>query len=162
MKTEPPSLLRFFVVTFTLFLIVTGIAYFIWLNITMPTCFSLLLELERGMILFIIPISLLLEAISIIVYGIFKIELKTWQIFLPSFYVSVFAVWILMPHTLASRYSSFAGSLNEPLAALILSLFIAGIVTIVYVKLRALNRARTEIQDSALFLASAGYLQDFP
>jgi len=52
MKTEPPRLLRFFVVTFTLFLIVTGIAYFIWLNITVPTCFSLVLELERGLMPF--------------------------------------------------------------------------------------------------------------
>jgi len=136
MKAEPPRLLRFFVVTFTLFLIVTGIAYFIWLNITMPAYFSLLLELERGMILFIIPTSFLLEAISVIIYGIFRIELKPWEIFLSSFYVSVFAVWVLMPHTLASRYSSFAGALNEPLGALFLSLFIAGILTIVYVTLK--------------------------
>lgn len=136
MKTEPPSLLRFFVVTFTLFLIVTGIAYFIWLNVTMLAYFSFLLELERGLILFVIPVSLLLEAISIIIYGAFKIRLKPWQIFLSIFYVSVFAVWILIPHTLASRYSSFAGALNEPLAALILSLLIAGILTILYVKLK--------------------------
>jgi hypothetical protein len=137
MKTEPPSLLRFFFVTFALFLVVTGIAYFIWLNITMPAYLGLLLELGRGMILLVIPISLLLEAISIIIYGVLEIKLKPWQIFLSSFYVSLFAVWIFMPHTLASRYSSFAGALNEPLAALILSLFIAGIPTIAYVKLKA-------------------------
>jgi len=142
MKTEPPRLLLFFVVTFALFSIVTGIAYFIWLNIAMPTYFSLLLELERGMILFVIPTSLLFEAISIIIYGIFRRELKPWQIFLSSFYVSVFAVWILMPHTLASRYSSFAGALNEPLAALILSLFIAGMVTIIYARLKKPQEGR--------------------
>lgn len=136
MKTEAPSLLRFFVVTLTLFLIVTGIAYFIWLKATMPAYFSLVLELERGLILFVIPISLLLEAISVIIYGIFKIELKIWQIFLSSSYVSLVAVWILMPHTIASRYSSFAGALNEPLEALILSLFTAGILTIIYAKLK--------------------------
>ncbi len=77
-KTKPARLLGFFVKTFTLFLIGTGIAYFIWLKFTMPAylSFRFQLELEYGMILFVIPISLLLEAISIIIYGIFRTKLK--------------------------------------------------------------------------------------
>lgn len=137
-RTKPARLLGFFVKTFTLFLIGTGIAYFIWLKFTMPAylSFRFQIELEYGMILFVIPISLLLESISVIIYGIFKTEMKPWQIFLSSFYVSVIAVWILMPHTQASPYSSFAGGLGEFLSSLFQSLFfagiIAGILTIVY------------------------------
>lgn len=145
-KTKPARLLGFFVKTFALFLICTGIAYFIWLNIASPYTYSIYpinTTLERGMI-FIIPISLLFEAISIIIYGIFKIELKPWQIFLSSFYVSsaftVFTIWIWMPRAPASPYSSIAGALGEALEVLFLSLFLAGIIagilTIVYGHLR--------------------------
>jgi len=147
-KTKPARLLGFFVKTYTLFLIATGIAYFIvWLGIVAPQTYVVYpvnAIVEIGMV-FIFPISLLLGAISIVIYGIFRIKLKPWEIFLSSWYASifvsifaVFAIW--MPRTPASPYSSIAGAIGVVLNLVFLSLLIAGIVagilTIVYVILK--------------------------
>jgi len=140
-KTEPARLLGFFVKTFTLFLIGTGIAYSIWLKSTMPAhlSFRFQMELEYGIIFFVIPVSLLLESISVLIYGIFKTKLKPWEVFLSSFYVTAFVsftVWIFMQRAPASYYSSAASAIGAFLWSLILSLFIAGItagvLTVVY------------------------------
>jgi len=147
-EAKPARLLGFFIKTFTLFLIGTGFAYFIvWLGVVAPHTYSVYpvnALFEMGVV-FIYPIALLLEAISIVVYGIFRIKLKPWEIFLSSWYVSivgsiflVFAMW--MPRTPASPYSSLASAIGVFLGllfgALLIAGIIAGITTIVYVTLK--------------------------
>jgi len=146
-EAKPARLLGFFVKTFTLFLTGTGLAYVVWLGIAAPYTYSVYpinAIFEMGMV-FIYPISLLLEAVSIVVYGIFRIKLKPWEIFVSSWYAStfvsiliVFTLW--MPRTPASPYSSIASAIGVFLGLLFLSLLIAaiiaGITTVVYVVLK--------------------------
>ncbi|MFB0514751.1 MAG: hypothetical protein ACETVQ_04155 [Candidatus Bathyarchaeia archaeon] len=145
-KAKPSRLLGFFVKTFTLFLMGTGVAYFIvWLGITAPYTYGVYTIhaiVETGMV-FIFPISLLLEAISIIIYGIFKIKLRAWEIFLASWYVSIFvilviyAVWlILYPPWKPGKfyYTTFAASIAPLIPFPYYALLPAAICTIVYIK----------------------------
>jgi hypothetical protein len=159
-KAEPARLLGFFVKTFALFFIVASVAYFIvWLGITAPHTYSVYpvhAIVETGVV-FILPISLLLEAISIIIYGIFKIKLKAWEIFLSSWYVSlvgpfailsIYYVFYPIPYTpppeeigpIPPSASLYAG-ISALFTFLILSLLPATICTIVYIKYK-----KTEIQ----------------
>ncbi len=139
-------LLGFFVKTFTLFLIGTGVAYFVvWLGITAPHTYSVYpihAIVETGMV-FILPISLLLEAVSIIIYGIYKIKLRAWEIFLSSWYVSIFVilviygVWLIVyPPWEPGEfyYTTFAASIAPLLLFPFYSLLPAVICTIVYIK----------------------------
>jgi hypothetical protein len=145
-KTKPARLLGFFVKTFSLFLIGTGVAYFVvWLGITAPYTYGVYpihAIVETGMFL-VFPSSLLFEAISIIIYGIFKIKLRAWEIFISSWYVSIFvifivyAVWlILYPPWEPGKfyYTTFAASI-APLASFpYYALLPATVCTVVYVK----------------------------
>jgi len=142
-EAKPARLLGFFVKTFTLFLVGTGFAYIVWLGVVASYTYSVYpvnALFEMGVV-FIYPIALLLEAISVVVYGIFRIKLKPWEIFLSSWYVSivgsvflVFALW--MPRTPASPYSSLASAIGVFLGllfgAFLVAGVIAGITTIVY------------------------------
>jgi len=145
-KAEPARLLGFFVKTFALFFIVASVAYFIvWLGIAAPHTYGVYpvhAIFETGMV-FVLPISFLLEAISIIIYGIFKIKLKAWEIFLSSWYVSIFvtlviyAVWLIVyPPWEPGKfyYTTFAASIAPLLLFPFYSLLPATICTIVYIK----------------------------
>jgi hypothetical protein len=88
-----------------------------------------------------LPLSLFPVAISVIIYGIFRTKLKPWEIFLSSWYVSMFAVfniysvWYSMyvqPYLPEFYYSSIAGAIAIVFGLVFLSLLITGIVTIVY------------------------------
>ena len=145
-KTKPARLLGFFVKTFTLFLIGAGVAYFIvLLGIAASYTYGVYpihAIVETGMV-FIFPISLLFEAISIIVYGIYRIKLRAWEIFLSSWYVSIlaifviYAVWLILYPPWEPEnfyYTTFAASI-APLAPFpYYALFPAAIFTIVYMK----------------------------
>ena len=104
---------------------------------------------ETGMV-FVLPISFLLEAISIIIYGIFKIKLKAWEIFLSSWYVSlvgpfgIFAIYYVfypIPYTpppeeiypIPPSASLYAG-IATLFTFIILSFLPAAICTILYIK----------------------------
>jgi hypothetical protein len=149
-KAEPVRLLGFFVKTFALFFTIASVAYFIvWLGITAPHYYSVYpvhAIVETGMV-FILPISFLLEAISIIIYGMYKIKLKAWEIFLSSWYVSVFVIlivyyvwwsiqWTPPPEEIypiqpsASLYAGIALIYT----VLLLTFFPAAICTILYIK----------------------------
>jgi len=147
-EAKSARLLGFFVKTFALFLVGSGFALFIvWLGVVAPYLYSVYSVgalFEMGMV-FVYPIALLLEAVSIVVYGVFRIKLKPWEIFLSSWYVSVFASTILvfvlwMPRTPASPYSSIAGAIGLVLGlvfgSLLIACIIAGISTVVYVIFR--------------------------
>jgi hypothetical protein len=97
---------------------------------------------ETGMV-FILPISFLLEAISIIIYGMYKIKLKAWEIFLSSWYVSIFvtlviyAVWLIVyPPWEPGKfyYTTLASSIAPLLLFPFYSLLPATICTILYIK----------------------------
>jgi hypothetical protein len=100
---------------------------------------------EEG-ILFVFLISLLLAAIFIIIYGIIKIKLKPWEIFLSSWYVSMFAIllvyaaWLIThPSPAPKNYYPGYTSFPSPALALLLALpfysvIPAAICTIVYTK----------------------------
>ena len=145
-KTKPARLLEFFVKTFALFLIGTSVAYFIvWLGITAPYTYGVYpihAIVETGMFL-IFPISLLFEAIAIIIYGIFKIKLRAWEIFISSWYVSIFAVFIayavwliLYPPWEPGKfyYTTFAASIAPFVLFPFYALLPATICTVVYMK----------------------------
>jgi len=153
-KTKPARLLGFFVKTFALFFIVASVAYFIvWLGITTPHTYSVYpvhAIVETGMV-FILPISFLLEAISIIIYGVYRIKLKAWEIFLSSWYVSLVGPFAILSiyHILCPIPSTTptqetyppppgSASLGAGIAALfaffILPLLPAAICTILYIK----------------------------
>jgi len=153
-KNKPSRLLGFVIKTFTLFLIGTSLAYFIWLGITAPYTYSVYpihAIVEMGMV-FILPISFLLEAISIVIYGIYRIKLKAGEIFLCSWYISVFvifviyAVWLILYPPWAPPPEEYiypinpSGSLYSGMTAiytlLLLSLLPAAICTIVYIKFK--------------------------
>jgi len=150
-KRKPARLLGFFVKTFALFLTVTSIGYFVvWLSLTAPhtyTVYPVHAIVETGTV-FVLPISFLLEAISIIIYGIYRIKLKAGEIFLSSWYVSVFVVLIVYyvwwsiqwtPPPPEETYgipgsASLGAGISALLTIIILSLLPAAICTIVYIK----------------------------
>lgn len=147
-EAKPARLLGFFVKTFTLFLIVTGAAYFIvWSGILAShtyTVYPIHAVFETGMV-FILPISLFLEAASILIYGVYRIKLRAWEIFVSSWIVStfvifaVYAVWLFIYPPWKPDgvyYTSFAASVAPLLSIPFYSIFPAAVCTIVYMKYR--------------------------
>jgi hypothetical protein len=150
-KAEPARLLGFFVKTFALFFTIASVAYFIvWLGIAAPHTYSVYpvhAIVETGMV-FIFPISFLLEAISIIIYGIYKIKLKAWEIFLSSWCVSVFVILIIYDVWWSIQWTppppeeiygipgsaSLGAGIFALFTIIILSLLPAAICTILYTK----------------------------
>lgn len=155
-KNKPSRLLGFFIKTFTLILIATSVVYFVvWLGITAPHTYSVYpihAIVETGMI-FIFAISLLLVAISIIIYGIYKIKLKAWEIFFSSWYISLvapfgiasiyFMLWPI-PYTPPSEEiyppppgsASLGAGIDTFLTFITLSFLSAAICTEVYLKFK--------------------------
>lgn len=146
-EKKPAKLLEFFVKSLVICYIVTSIIWFVWLSLTSPGFYANL-DLRMfidTMVLSVLPLSLFPVAISVIIYGIFKIKLKSWEFFLSSWYVSMFVVftiydvwWSLYvrPYLPDFYYSSIAGAIAVVLGLVFLSFLIAGIVTIVYVILK--------------------------
>jgi hypothetical protein len=78
------------------------------LDACMHSVYPVHVIIEMGMD-FVLPISFLLEAISIIIYGICKMKLEAWEIFLSSWYVSVFAILIIYYVWWPIQYTSHSG-----------------------------------------------------
>jgi len=146
-EKKPAKLLEFFIKSLVASYVVTSIFWFILLGITAPWYFANLnLELLMNILVFsVFPLALLPTAVSVIIYGVFRIKLRAWEFFLSSWYVSVFAVftiyqvwWSLFvrPHLPEFYYSSVAGAIALALGLVLLSFLIAGILTIVYVILK--------------------------
>jgi hypothetical protein len=142
-EKKPAKLLEFFVKSLVFWYVATSIIWFIRLHFTSPQTYTYLdLELLMNMLIFnTLPLSLFPVAISVIIYGIFRTKLKPWEIFLSSWYVSMFAVfniysvWYSMyvqPYLPEFYYSSIAGAIAIVFGLVFLSLLITGIVTIVY------------------------------
>lgn len=146
-EKKPAKLLEFFVKSLVVFYVAICIIWFVWLRITSPQIYAYLdLEyLMNTLVLVVLPLSLFPVAFSIIIYGIFRIKLKPWEIFLSSWYVSIFVVftgyqiwWTLyvQPYLPEFYYSSIAVAIVLVLGLVFLSFLIAGIFTIVYVILK--------------------------
>jgi len=143
-EKQEAKLLEFFIKSLIVSYTTTSIIWFVSLTVTSPWYYSYLnLELLMNiLILNILPLALLPVAISIIVYGIFRIRLRAWEIFLSSWYVSMFIVFAIYqvwwdlyvrPYLPEFYYSSIAAGIAVVLNLVFLSLLIAGIITILYV-----------------------------
>jgi len=136
-------LLEFFVKSLVVSSVATSIIWFLILAIASPWYFAYLnLQLLMNLLVFdVLPISLLPTAISVMIYGIFRIRLKAWEFLLSSWYVSVFVVftayqvwWTLFvrPYLPEFYYSSVAGAIALALGLVLLAFLIAGALTIAY------------------------------
>jgi len=146
-EKKPAPLLEFFIKSLVVFYAATSIIWFVWLGITAPL-FYVYLNLEHltnQLVLVVLPLSLFPVAISVIIYGIFRIKLKAWEIFLSSWYASMFVVftaydvWYSLyvePYLPEFYYSSIAGAIVLTLGFVFLSFLIAGILTIIYATLK--------------------------
>ena len=137
-EKKQARLLGFFLKSLVVSYAVTGVIWFVWLGVTSPQIYvDLNFEgLMNMLVLSVFILSLLPVAISVIIYGIFRIKLKAWEIFLSSWYVSIFAVFTIGARPPASQYSSIAGGIGEFLTQVFWSLFVAGILTGLYVILK--------------------------
>ena len=116
---------RFFVKSLVISYVVTVVFWFVWV-FTTSASFSLAVynylnpvSLVSELIFSVFPLSLLAVAISVIIYGIFRTRLKVWEIFLSSWYVSVFV--------------AYAVGVSDLLWQVLLALLVAGILSVVYV-----------------------------
>jgi hypothetical protein len=138
-EKKPAKLLEFFLKSLVVSYVAIGIIWFVWVEITSPWLYANLnFQSLMTMLILIILLSLFPVACSIIIYGIFRIKLKPWEIFLSSWYVSIFVVFTVYQVSTepASSYSSIAGAVAVVIGLAMLSILIAGILTILYVILK--------------------------
>jgi hypothetical protein len=143
-EKKPAKLLEFFIKSFIVSYAVTSIIWFANVTITSPLYYSHLnFELLMNTLIYnILPWALLPVAFAVIVYGIFRTKLRAREMFLSSWYVTVFIVFIIYgvwwalyvePNLPEFYYSSIAGGIALALGLVLLSFIIAGILTIIYV-----------------------------
>lgn len=146
-EKKPAKLLEFFIKSLVVSYTITSIFWFVWLSFTSPWYYSYLNSelLMNILVLNILPLSLLPVAVSILIYGTFRTKLRLWEIFLSTWYVSLFVVFAIyevwealyvQPYLPEFYYSSIAGAIAEVLGLVLLSFLIAGILSIVYVKVK--------------------------
>jgi len=116
---------RFFVKSLVISYVVTVVFWFVWV-FTTSASFSLAVynylnpvSLVSELIFSVFSLSLLAVAVSVIIYGIFRIRLRVWEIFLSSWYVSIFV--------------AYAVGVSDLLWQVLLALLVAGILSVVYV-----------------------------
>jgi len=146
-EKKPAKLLEFFVKSLVVSFVTTSIIWFVGQVVFSPQ-FLAYLNLDWVMltlVYWVLPLSLLPVAVAVTVYGIFRIRLRAWEIFLAVWYIASFVVfavyqawWSLyiQPYLPAFYYSSFAAGLAFAFNLVLLSLLIAVVFTIVYVKLK--------------------------
>ena len=144
-EKKPTKLLEFFVKSLLICYAATSIILFVWLGITSPWYYAELNPdpLMNTLVFIVLPLALLPVAISVIIYGVFKIKLRAWEFFLSSWYVSMFIVFVgyywwwwplyVEPYLSEFYYSSFASWIAFMLFLAFLAFLIAGILTIFYV-----------------------------
>lgn len=127
-EKEPVRLSRFFVRSLAISYVVSVVIWFVWVFATSSSFSSAIynffnpVSLVSALIFSVFPLSLLPTAISVIIYGIFRIRLRVWEIFLSSWYVSIFI--------------AYAAGISDFLWRVLLGLLAAGIANIVYVFLK--------------------------
>jgi len=154
-EKKPAKLLEFVIKSLIVSYVSTSIIWFINLTMRSPWYYSYLnSELLMNILIYnILPLALLPVAIAVIIYGIFRTKLRAWEMFLSSWYVTVFTVftiyqvwWTLYvkPH-LEFYYSSSAGAIALALVLVFLAFIIAGILTIIYavLKTQKINEPKT-------------------
>jgi hypothetical protein len=147
-EKKPTKLLEFTVKSLVVCYVATSIIWFIWLHFTSPQIYTTL-DSEYFMnilVLNVLPLSLFPTAISVIIYGIFRVKLRVWEVFLSSWYASIFVfisyfyfVWRTYQQTSYSEYTGpiHAGALSDITLGFFifqLSFFPALIYTIIYTK----------------------------
>ena len=146
-EKKPAKLLEFFVKSLLICYVPTSIILFVWSGVTSPQYYAYL-SLDgfiNTLVTIVLPLSLFPVAISVIIYGIFRIRLRAWEFFLSSWYVSMFIVfagyyawWSLYvePYLPEFSYSAPGAGMALILFLVLLAFLIAGILTIVYVILK--------------------------
>jgi len=138
---KPAKLTEFLVKSFFVSFIITSIVWFVSLG-----SLSLVYSAFWGtwLVQIIFPRSLLPVAISVIIYGIFRVRLRSWEILLSSWYVFIFAVqaaynmwWTLFVKPYITHYySSGAGAIALDMLLVFVAFLIACIFSIVYIALK--------------------------
>jgi len=142
-EKKPAKLLEFFIKSLVVSYVATSMFWFGMLAIVSPSYFAYLNgELLMSILIFtVLPLALLPVAVAVLIYGKFRVRLKTWEFFLSIWYVTVFAVfngyqlwWSLFirPNLPDFYYSSVAGAIALAILLMFLAFFIAGGVTVVY------------------------------
>jgi len=142
-KKEPARLLEFFLKSLIVSYMVTSVFWFVMLGVTSPWYYAFLNQnlLMNILIFTVLPLALLPVAISVLVYGIFRIRLKAWEFLLSSWYVVTFVVFtayqlwwslVIRPNLPDFYYSSIAGAIALSIGLVILAFIIAGVLTIIY------------------------------
>lgn len=142
-EKKQAKLLEFFLKSLIVSFVATAIIWFVWMGLASPSYYTLL-NLDRlmnALIIYTLPLSLLPVAISVIIYGVFRTKLKVWEIFLSSWYVSLFTVFLIYsvwwslyvhPYLPEFYYSPFASWMGSILGLVLLSFLIAGIIAVIY------------------------------
>jgi len=142
-EKKPAKLLEFFIKSLIISYAVIGIIWFINLTVTAPWYYSYLNSesLMNILIFNILPLALLPVAISVIIYGMFRVKLRSWEIFLSGWYMFIFAVqaaysvwWTLFIQPYQHHYyQSGAGATALDMLLALLAFLMAGVFTIAYV-----------------------------
>lgn len=140
-EKTPAKLLEFFVKSLVVCYVTTSIIWFVWMRITSPWYYSYFI-LERiisTLVAVVLPLSLFPVAVSVIIYGIFRIKLKASEIFLSLWYASIFtgliyySVWYYLN---INPYQPAISDIGEAIVLAFICAFltfpIAGILAIIY------------------------------
>lgn len=144
-EKTPAKLLEFFVKSLVVCYVTTSIIWFVWMRITSPMYYSYFI-LERiisTLVAVVLPLSLFPVAISVIIYGIFRIKLKASEIFLSLWYASIFtgliyySVWYYLN---INPYQPAISDIGEAIFSAFnfafLTFPVTGILTIIYLKVK--------------------------
>jgi len=134
------SLLEFSVQSLAISYVANIILWFLGLTITAPWVYAYFnLGIITALLVQNLRISLFSFAISAIIYGIYGTRLKTWEMLLSSWYVTMslfFVVRDVWWSLQEAHYISGAGAIMSDLFFVTLAFPVAGISTLVYDMLR--------------------------
>ena len=145
-EKTPAKLLEFFVKSLVVCYVTTSIIWFVWMRITSPMFYYSYFILERTigtLVAVVLPLSLFPVAISVIIYGIFRIKLKASEVFLSLWYTSIFtgaisySVWYYLNiNPYQPAISNISEAISSAFNFAFLTFPVTGILTIIYLKVK--------------------------
>jgi hypothetical protein len=145
-EEKTAKLLEFSIKSLVISYVITSVIWFVSYGVVSHWQYAYfsLSGFIHAMFYIIVPRSLLPVAISIIIYGIFRARLRSWEILLSSWYMFIYAVsaaynvwWTLFiqPY-LHDFYYSGAGALALDMLLALLAFLVAGVFTFAYMELK--------------------------
>ncbi len=148
-KMKPASFLEFFVLSLVISYVANVILWFLVLTITAPWVYPYFnVGIITAWLIHNLRISLLPVAISVIIYGIYGMKLKAWEMFLSSWYVTTILLFIVRDVWWSFQgfhYISGTGAIMSDLFFVFLAFPMAGVSTLVYDTLRKTKRGTSTI-----------------